>query len=62
MYVEIGAVSANRHTPSASRSPAPFDQTVHSSGAVTEKRYGALRSGCSKLAYTRRASAGSYCV
>ncbi len=61
MYVEIGLVSANRQTPSVS-SPAPLLHTVQPSGARTSKRYGALRSGCSKLAKTRRASAGSYWV
>ncbi|CAM5385052.1 hypothetical protein SGLAM104S_03319 [Streptomyces glaucescens] len=61
MYVEMGLVSANRQTPSA-RSPVPLLHTVHSCGARTSKRNGALRSGCSKLAKTRRASAGSYCV
>ncbi len=61
MYVEIGFVSANRHTPST-RSPAPLDHTVHSSGARTSKRKGAFRFGCSKLAKTRRESAGSYWV
>lgn len=61
MYVEIGFVSANFHTPSVS-SPTPLLHTTQPSGARTSKRKGALRSGCSKLAKTRRESAGSYWV
>ena len=68
MYVEIGCVGTNRTVcppPSAgtgSPSGAPLLSTVQPSGAVTWKVNGALRSGCSKFANTRRASAGSYCV
>ncbi len=62
MYVEIGLVSAKRQVPPSRDSTAALLQTVQSSGAATSKRKGAFRSGCSKSAKTRRASAGSYCV
>ena len=40
----------------------PLDATSQPAGAITWKVNSALRSGCSKLAKTRRLSAGSYCV
>ncbi len=39
-----------------------FDTTCHAAGAVTVSWNGALRSGCSKVAKTRRASGTSNCV
>ena len=43
-------------------STAPPETTAQSDGATTETEKRAFRSGCSKQAYTRRASAGSNCV
>ncbi len=70
MYVEMGRVVANVQVAAArpgrdscSRPvSSPLLSTVQSAGAVTRKVNGAFRSGCSKLANTRRASAGSYWV
>ena len=71
MYVEIRSVGANswRTAPGRSASGAgdaamrtPLEETCQPSGARTVNRKDALRSGCSKFAKTRRASAGSYWV
>lgn len=64
MYVEIGRVGAKRRVSPPSETPVTrsLPSTTQDSGAVTEKVNGAFRSGCSKSAKTRRASAGSYCV
>src|SRR5689334_23716589 len=63
MYDEIRGVGANTHTPSAGGSGVgEFDTTVHPAGAFTVNAKVALRSGCSKLAKTRRASGTSNCV
>ena len=60
----MGSVSAKR----VRRSPGPasavsaasvLPTTVHASGATTASVKRALRSGCSKQAYIRRASAAS---
>ena len=40
----------------------PLEATCQAEGAMTWKVNSALRSGCSKFAKTRRASAGSYWV
>ncbi len=69
MYVEMGRVGVKRVVAAPSPSPdgstpsaVPLLSTLQPAGAVTEKVNGAFRSGCSKLAKTRRASAGSYWV
>src|SRR5699024_9076204 len=67
MYVDSGGVGAKDQVrepspPCVTDSAAELDSTCHWAGAVTTKVKGALRSGCSAFANTRRASAGSYCV
>src|SRR5215467_12332690 len=67
-YVEIRGVGANRHTeaPGSDDGPgggvAELDSTTQPAGAVTVNANVALRSGCSKVAYRRRASGASKCV
>ena len=63
-FALMGGVSVNwvrrRPGPAASAvATGPFDTTVHASGAMTDRANLALRSGCSKQAYIRRASAAS---
>lgn len=56
-------MGSKTHTPSAGGSGVgEFDTTVQPAGALTVKAKLALRSGCSKLAKTRRASGTSNCV
>ncbi len=67
MYVDIRGVVAKRVTarpsPSGSASPAgSFETTSQPCGAVTANENVALRSGWSKQANPRLASAGSNCV
>ena len=64
MYVDIRGVGSKSHraTPSRCRSSTgagvgELDTTSQSAGATTVKVNVALRSGCSKQAYMRRASA-----
>ena len=66
MYGDIRGVvpKAQRATPGATGSAAPagsFETTSQCEGAVTAKEKVALRSGWSKTAYARLASAGSNC-
>ena len=63
---ERGLVGANLHTalPSLTGSgvgDGEFETTFQSAGAVTVNVKGALRSGCSNVVYTRRASGTSNC-
>ena len=67
MYVDIGLVAGNRQTalpvgdaPRASGVGA-FETTFQWLGAVTVNVNGALRSGCSNVVKTRRASGTSNC-
>ena len=71
MYVEIRSVGGNSQRASSSPfSPwygvgsgvGAFEMTTQRAGAETVKVNGALRSGCSKVANTRRASGTSNCV
>ncbi len=64
MYVEIGGVAAKaqRARPSSSgvgSTSGELDSTVQVAGAITVRAKVAFRSGCSKQAYMRRASADS---
>jgi len=64
MYVEMRAVGANsqRRTPSRAAAGSGVGEllmTVQAAGASTVSWNVALRSGCSKVAYIRRASADS---
>ncbi len=62
MYVEMRGVGSKRQTlslTSAASGVGEFEMTVQPSGAVTVNRNVAFRSGCSKLANTRRASGTS---
>lgn len=68
MYVEIGCVGANsQRARSSPFSPlygvgsgvGAFEMTTQRAGAETVKVKGALRSGCSKVVNTRRASGTS---
>lgn len=62
MYVEMRGVGSKRQTLSLTSSGAgvgEFEMTVQPSGAVTVNRKVAFKSGCSKLAKTRRASGTS---
>lgn len=59
MYVEMCGVGANVQTSSTGSGVGEFEITVQPAGALTVKAKVAFRSGCSKLANTRRASGTS---
>ncbi|CAM5417035.1 hypothetical protein SANTM175S_08792 [Streptomyces antimycoticus] len=58
-YVDRRGVGSNRQTLSFGSGAGEFEITVQPSGAVTVNWNVPFRSGCSKLAYTRRASGTS---
>lgn len=59
MYVEMRGVGSKAQTLPSGSGVGELEMTVQPSGAVTVNRKVALRSGCSKLANTRRASGTS---
>ncbi|MGX1156953.1 hypothetical protein RKD39_004531 [Streptomyces albogriseolus] len=61
-YVDRRGVGAKTHTLSFGSGVGELEMTVQPSGAFTVNWNVALRSGCSKLANTRRASGTSNCV
>ena len=66
MYVDIGLVAGNRQTEALSVSCSgagvgALETTFQWLGAVTWNVNGALRSGCSNVVNTRRASGTSNC-
>ena len=62
MYVEMRGVGSKAQTSSLGSGVGELEITVQPSGAFTVNWKVALRSGCSKLAKTRRASGTSNCV
>ena len=67
MYVDIRSVVGNRHSPlpaprSSGSGVGALEMTSQCAGAVTVNVKTDLRSGCSKVVYTRRASGTSNCV
>ena len=65
MYVDIRSVAGKRHTDAVALAAGcgsgvgAFDTTIQRAGAVTVKVNTDLRSGCSKVVNTRRASGTS---
>lgn len=59
MYVEIRGVGSKDQMSSRGSGVGELETTVHPAGAFTVNRNVAFRSGCSKLAKTRRASGTS---
>lgn len=59
MYVEMRGVGSNDQTSFSGSGVGELEITVQPEGAFTVNRKVAFRSGCSKLAKTRRASGTS---